>query len=110
MGGSPTVNDAAIRVGSVQVDEAAGILNAQPMYDQGLDLPPGVNAGLQVNIFTPQSGILASIHEITHGLLRVQFQEGNQIFGDMDFAGISLTGATQARIVAQFEGIASPSA
>jgi hypothetical protein len=109
MGGSPSVDGAAIQVGSVQVDEASSVLVAEPISDQGFDLPPGVlpGGGLQVNIFTPRSGILASLYEINAGSMQIQFQGGNQIFGAMDLQGVSLTGADQARIVAQLAGTAA---
>lgn len=106
LGGAPSLNDAAVQSGTVQVDEAAGLLAAQPMADQGIDLPPGVMAGLQVNIFTPQSGVAASLYELVEGTLQVQFQSGNRIAGTAEFVGVSLTGAGQAQFVAQFSGIA----
>lgn len=106
LGGAPTLNDASVSSGTVQVDDASGRLQAQPMDNQGIALPPGIRAGLQVSIFTPQSGVAASLYEISDGLLDVQFQEGNQIAGTVEFVGISLTGADQAQFVAQFAGVA----
>lgn len=106
MGGAQTVNDARIKIGTVEVDEAAGQLRARPRDDQGIDLPPGVRAGLQVNVFTPRAGIVAPLYEIIDGRLDVQFQEGNQIAGIVEFVGVSLGGAAdQAGIAAQFAGI-----
>lgn len=106
-GGNPTLNDAAIKTGTVQTDDASGRLQAYPRDDQGVDLPPGVRATLQVNVFTPRSGIVAPLYELTDGLLDVQFQPGNRIAGTIAFTGISLGGAaTRGAITAQFVGAA----
>lgn len=106
MGGAQTVNDARIKIGTVEVDEASGRLRAQPRDDQGIDLPPGVRAGLQVNVFTPRAGIVAPLYELIAGRLDVQFHDGNQVSGYMEFLGVSLGGAAdQAWLSAQFVGI-----
>jgi len=105
-GGAPTVNDARIKIGTVQVDEGRGLLAAQPRDDQGIDLPPGVRAGLQVNVFTPRAGIVAPLYEIVSGQLAAGFR-GTQVAGTVEFTGISLGGAAdQATVAAQFAGTA----
>ncbi|SDJ33832.1 hypothetical protein [Natronorubrum texcoconense] len=106
-GGDPTLNDAAVPIGSVQTDDASGLLRAEHIADLGVDLPPGVSAGLQVNIFTPRGGIVAPLYEIGGGVVDVQFHSGNQIEGAMEFVGTSLGGAAdQGSMVAQFAGTA----
>lgn len=105
-GGSPGLVDGRIKIGTVQIDESSGLLQAQPRYDQGFN-PIGVPVGLQVNIFTPQAGIVAPLYEMTDGRLDIQFRDGNQISGAMEFTGISLGGAAnQSQVVAEFIGTA----
>ncbi|SIR66927.1 hypothetical protein [Natronorubrum thiooxidans] len=105
-GGDRTLNDAAIPIGSVQVDDASGLLRAEHIEDLGVDLPPGVTAGLQVNIFTPRSGIVAPLYEVGAGIVDAQFHSGNQVDGTMEFVGTSLGGAAdQGAVSAQFTGV-----
>jgi hypothetical protein len=88
------------------VDDTSGLLRAEHIEDLGIDLPPGVNAGLQVNIFTPRSGIVAPLYEIGAGVVDIRFIGGNQLEGTMEFVGNSLGGAAdQGSLNAQFVGV-----
>lgn len=89
---------AQLDVATVEEDGSGGVLSIQP--------DANLARAAQLNVFTARTSLVAGLFNVIDGLVEIQFQNGQQITGTVDFTGVAPTGAAsdQSRLVMEFAG------